>query len=55
MLNASGVTRAEDLIKLERKSLADFQKRMRLGHHYAGIELEDCAAFSIASPLPKDT
>ena len=24
MLNASGVTRAEDLIKLERKSLADF-------------------------------
>ena len=43
MLNASGVTRAGDLIKLERKreSLADFKERMRLGHHYAGIELED--------------
>ncbi|MDA7583740.1 hypothetical protein N8739_00670 [Luminiphilus sp.] len=54
MLNTHGVTRAEDLLKLEgkRESLDAYKERMRLGHQYAAIEQEDWEAFSTAFPLP---
>jgi hypothetical protein len=54
MLNAQGVTRAEDLLKAEKKreTLEQYKERMALGHHFAAIEQEDWDAFSTAFPLP---
>ena len=53
MLNAQGVTRAEDLLKSEKKreTLEQYQERMALGHHFAAIEQDDWDAFSTAFPL----
>ena len=55
MLNAEGVTRAEDLIKPEtRESFEDYEKRVAFGYECVASDQAGWEAFCAAFPLPSD-